>query len=218
MTNHNIDSPSIVYFAMRSNLDGEGHIGSALVVDTKGIPLEFRCSVPVRPSAVQLALYGTPIRDYIAFNLCGQPLLESLTRNPGVCLVESEPDLNFQEHVSIPVIYVYRTGSSRESDGGIGGNGGSVQYRQLLQSRRLDELDAAQDGQLHKESEEDRLRLDSPANFEPVILRSHPDWKQSLKDFLPDLRSLFGSIDLVEPFNRITASCRLLCQEDERFK
>ena len=218
MTTRNSDSPNIVYFAMRSTPDGEGHIGSALVVDTKGIPLEFRCSLPVRPSAVQIALYGTPIRDYIAFDLCGQPLLESLTRTPGVCLVESESELNLQEHVSTPVIYVYRTEPNRESDGGIGGNGGSVQYRQLVQSRQLDEHDAGPDGQLHKESEKERFRLDSPANFEPVILRSHPEWKQSFEDFLPDLRGLFGSIDLVEPFNRITAGCRLLCQEDERFK
>ena len=142
MTNLSSDSPDIVYFAMRSTPDGEGHIGSALVMDTKGIPLEFRCSVPVRPSAVQIALYGTPIRDYIAFNLCGQPLLESLTRNPAVCLVESEPELNLQEHVSIPVIYVSRTESSRESDRGIGGNDGGVQYRQMLQSRQLEEHDA----------------------------------------------------------------------------
>ena len=215
MANRSNEPPNIVYFAMRSTLDGEGHIGSALVVDTKGIPLEFRCSVPVRPSAVQTALYGTPIRDYIAFNLCGQPLLESLTTNPSVCLVESEPEFNLQEHVSIPVIYVYRTGFSRESDGG---NGGSVQYRQMLQSRRLDEHDSVPDGQIHEESADEGVRLDSPDIFEPVILRIHPDWKRSLEDFLPDLRGLFGSIDLVEPFNRITAGCRLLCQEDGRFK
>ena len=60
MTNHNNHPPNIVYFAMRSTLDGEGHIGAALVVDTKGIPLEFRCSVPVRPSAVQTALLRRP--------------------------------------------------------------------------------------------------------------------------------------------------------------
>ena len=218
MTNTNSDSPNMVYFAMRSTLDGKGHIGSALVVDARGIPLEFRCSVPVRPSAAQTALYGTPIRDYIAFNLCGQPLLESLTRNPRICLVESEPDLNLQEYVSIPVIYVCRTESNGESERGIRGNGGRVQYRQLVQSRQLDEHDEGPDGQLQNEVEEERISLDSPANFEPVILRSHPDWKQSLKDFLPDLRGLFGSIDLVEPFSRITAGCRLLCQEDERFK
>ena len=218
MTNRNNDPPNIVYFAMRSTPDGEGHIGSALVVDTKGNPLEFRCSVPVRPSAVQIALYGSLIRDYIAFNLCGQPLLESLTTNPAVCLVESEPEFNLQEHVSIPVIYVYRTEFSRESDGANGGNGGSVQYRQMLQSRRLEEHEAVPDGELHKESAEEGVLVDSPAIFGPLVLRSHPDWKRSFEDFLPDLRGLFGSIDLVEPFNRITASCRLLCQEDERFK
>ena len=183
-------SPDIVYFAIRSTLDGEGYIGAALVVDAKGIPLEFRCSVPVRPTAVQTAFYGALIRDYIAFNLCGQPLLESLTTNPAVCLVESDPELNFQEHVSIPVIHAYRAWVS--SDGDLGNRGSA-------------------DG-------EDGICIQSPANFAPVVLRSYPNWNRSLQDFLPDLTRLFGSIDLVEPFNRITASCRLLCQEDERFK
>ena len=190
MTDRINHPPDIVYFAMRSTLDGEGHIGAALVVDAKGIPLEFRCSRPVRPTAVQTAFYGALIRDYIAFNLCGQPLLESLTTNPAVCLVEAEPELNFQEHVAIPVIYAYRAEFSSDSNLGNGGTEGG----------------------------EDGIDLQSPANFAPVVLRSDPNWNRSLQDFLPDLRRLFGSIDLVEPFNRITASCRLLCQEDERFK
>ena len=114
--------------------------------------------------------------------------------------------------------YVDRTESNRESDRGIEGNDGGVQYRQMLQSRQLEGHDAIPDNQLHKDSAEEKLRLDSTANFESVILRSHPDCKQFLKNFLPVLHGLFGSIDLVEPFNRITAGCRLLCQEDERFR
>ena len=218
MTNRNNHLPNIVYFAMHSTLDGEGHIGAALVVDTKGIPLEFRCSVPVRPSAVQTALYGAPIRDYIAFNLCGQPLLESLTTNPAVCLVESEPEFNLQEHVSIPVIYAYRDEFSSGSDSGNGGNEDGAQYRQLLRSRQPNEHAAVPDTETINKGGEDCIYLQSPSNFAPVVLRNYPNWNRSLQDFLPDLTRLFGSIDLVEPFNRITASCRLLCQEDERFK
>ena len=213
------DCPSnIAYFAMRSTLDGEGHFGAAIVVDAKGIPLEFRCSVPVRPSAIQVALYGDRIRDYIAFNLCGQPLLESLTVKPKACLVESESLLALQEHASIPVFHACRVQLGGTVDVGNGGSERKGQYRRSLQSRQPNEHPAVSDGESINESGEDSIRLQSTANFAPVALRGLPNWNRSLQDLLPDLRLLFGSIDLVEPFERVTAGCRLLCQEDERFR
>ena len=218
MTDRDNYLPNIAYFAMRSTLCGEGHFGAALVVDAKGIPLEFRCSVPVRPSAIQTALYGDRIRDYTAFNLCGQPLLESLTVKPTVCLVESESQFDLQGYVSIPVFHAYRADSSSDGDSGNGDRGGSAQYRQLLQSHRPSEHAAVRNDETNNEGGEERVILHSPANFAPVVLRSYPNWNRSLEDLLPDLRRLFGSIDLVEPFDRITVGCRLLCQEDERYK
>ena len=210
--------PNIAYFGMRSTLDGEGHFGAALVVDAKGIPLEFRCSVPVRPSAIQTALYGAQIRDYIALNLCGQPLLESLTVKPTVCLVELVSHFKLQEYVSIPVFHAYRADYSNDSDLGNGDTGGSARYRQLLQGHQPNESAAIPDDETNNEGEEDRIFLRSPANFAPVVLRSYPNWNRSLQDFLPDFKRLFVSIDLVEPFDRITIGSRLLCQEDERYK
>ena len=209
--------PNICYFAVRNTQDGNGYIGAALVVDAKGIPLEFRCSVPVRPSAIQTALYGAPIRDHIAFNLCGQPLLGSLKTNPELCLVESEAEFTLQEHVSIPVFHAYRvpfrSQSNSKRDSGEGEQG------------RRSSHSGAPDGPLGntgsestEENGEDGIRLDSPANFPSVMLRSYPHWSQSLQHLLPGLRRLSESIDLVEPFDRITVGCRLLCQEDKRFK
>ena len=215
MTDRN-HSPDICYFAIGSTPDGNGYIGAALVVDAKGIPLEFRCSVPVRPSAIQTALYGVPIRDYIAFNLCSQPLLASLKTNPELCLVESEAEFTLQEHVSIPVFHAYRVASPSETDSQ-GGGGQSVQGR----SSHFGEPDgpvANSDGESAEESGADGIQLDSPADFPSVMLRSYPDWSRSLQHLLPDLRRLSENIDLVEPFDRITVGCRLLCQEDKRFK
>ena len=208
---------NVCYFAIRSTLDGNGYIGAALVVDAKGIPLEFRCSVPVRPSAIQTALYGAPIKDYIAFNLCGQPLLGSLTTNPELCLVESESEFNLQEHVSIPVFHACRVESHSESDSRED-SGQDKLRRQSSSSRAPDGPAANPSGERAKASEEDGIRLDSPADFPPVILRSYSDWDRSLQHFLPGLRRLSENIDLVEPFERITVGCRLLCQEDKRFK
>ena len=218
MTAYDACPSNIGYFAMRSTLDGEGHIGAAIVVDAKGIPLEFRCSVPVRPSAIQVALYGDRIRDYIAFNLCGQALMESLTVKPKVCLVESESLLALQAHISIPVFHACRYPLGGTIDEENGGSEKKVPYRRLLQSQQPNDHPAVSDGESINESGEDCTLLQSAANFAPVALRCLPNWNRSLQDLLPDLRLLFGSIDLVEPFERVTAGCRLLCQEDERFK
>ena len=209
---------NIAYFGMRRTLDGEGHFGATLVVDTNGIPLEFRCSVPVRPSPIQTALYGAQIIDHIAFNLCGQPLLESLRVKPAFCLVESESQFSLQEYVSIPVFYADRVASGSDSDSGDGADEGGAQYRRLLRSREPHEHDAGSGTETIHEGAEDCIYLQRPANFHPVVLRSYPDWSRSLQSFLPHLRRLSGSIDVVEPFERITVGCRLLCQEDERFK
>ena len=174
----------------------------------------FRSVLP----AIQTALYGAQIRDYIALNLCGQPLLESLTVKPTVCLVESKSHFNLQEYVSIPVFQAYRADYSGDSDLGNGDTGGNVQYRQLLQGHQPNEPAAIPDDETKNEGEEGRIFLRSSANFAPVVLRSYPNWNRSLQDFLPDLKRLFGSIDLVEPFERITVGSRLLCQEDARYK
>jgi hypothetical protein len=218
MTDRDNYQPNIAYFGMRYTPDGKGHFGAVLVVDNKGIPLEWRCSVPVRPSSIQTALYGAQIEDYIAFNLCGQPLLESLTEKPTACLVESESQFNLQEYVSIPVFYAYRADDSNVSDSGNGESGERSQYRRLIHSRQSNEHAAVPNGDRDNEDEEGRIVLHSSADFAPVVLRNYPGWSRSLQDFLPDLRRLFESIDLVEPFDRITIGCQLLCQEDERYK
>ena len=157
------------------------------MVDGKGIPQEFRCTEPVRPTLTQTALYGTAIKSFISFDLCGQALLESLTTGPVACLVESEVDLNLQEHTPIPVLHARRSASHE----GLGAG---------------------------KVTSDDYNQLDSPANFLPISLKCSEDWDASLEGLLPDLQQLFGSIDLVEPFERITASCQLLCEQDTRFK
>jgi hypothetical protein len=77
----------IAFFVVRQTLDVQGHIGAVLVVDSQGIPIEFNCTHPVRPTTVQKALYGNNLDTFIAFELCGGPLLNGLKSSPGACLV-----------------------------------------------------------------------------------------------------------------------------------
>ena len=202
MTSHN-NPPNIAYFAMRRTLDREGHIGAALVVDGRGILLEFRCTEPVRPSAVQTALYGASIQDFIAFELCGQQLLGALITGPSAWVVESETELGLQDHARVPVLHISRTATPAED----------THPEKSIYDRR-----SIPNNQREEGMPERYIHLNSAAGFAPVSVGCRTDWSRIVDDFLPDLRSLFSSIDLVEPFERITAGCRLLCQQDERFK
>ena len=220
MTTHNDHSPNIAYFAMRRTLDNEGHIGAVLVVDAKGIPQEFRFTLPVRPSAIQTALYGPAIQDFITLELCGQQVVGALTTGPVACIVESESVLTLQEYADIPVIHVQRIGPSRGGDSGTArraGNSRRTVRKRDQRSNSTDRLEDA-DNKPNGETPEGYVRLDSLAGFVPVLVAGHPDSGWIMDDYIPDLESLFSVIDLVEPFERITAGCQLLCEQDERFK
>ena len=61
--------------------------GAAMVTDQRGFPLEYRVTTPVRPSAVQTALYGESLEPFVTNELLGNRLVDSLTIAPAILLV-----------------------------------------------------------------------------------------------------------------------------------
>lgn len=61
--------------------------GAAMVTNVRGFPLEFRVTTPVRPTAVQTALYGESLEPYVTNELLGSRLAVSLKSSPTVLLV-----------------------------------------------------------------------------------------------------------------------------------
>lgn len=55
----------------------DGYLGALLVTDARGIPQEFRCTHPVKPTTVQKSLYGDTLLPHIGINLCGIPLIKA---------------------------------------------------------------------------------------------------------------------------------------------
>ena len=55
----------VAFLSVHSTKDGEGYLGGLLVTDETGIPKEFRCTHPVRPSATQKALYGANLKPHV---------------------------------------------------------------------------------------------------------------------------------------------------------
>jgi len=83
-------------------VEGAGYVGGVLVTDGHGLPLEFRHTLPVRPTKLQRALYGGALDRYLRAVVITRRLLDGLERKPGLVLLgdaaligESDPPLGF---------------------------------------------------------------------------------------------------------------------------
>lgn len=52
-----------------------GYFGGYLILNAHGRPLEFHCTLPVKPSRAQEILYGTTLADFV----CGEQIAKALT-------------------------------------------------------------------------------------------------------------------------------------------
>ena len=65
----------------------EGQIrGASLVVDFRGIPLDFRYTYPIRPSRLERVLYGSALDTYLREDLVLQSLLGAVETKPQLWL------------------------------------------------------------------------------------------------------------------------------------
>src|SRR5215475_8389779 len=67
-----------------------GFVGGLLITNRFGRPLEFQCTVPVKPNRTQQILYGPTLKPYVLCELIGRTLLEKVGVKPHLVLVESE--------------------------------------------------------------------------------------------------------------------------------
>lgn len=92
----------------------DGKIGAILITDHNGVPQEFRCSHPVKPTAIQKPLYGDTLEPYIGIQLCGIPLIKSLQLKPTLIIVNKEFLLEVREDSPYPLIFFRRAGEAIE--------------------------------------------------------------------------------------------------------
>jgi hypothetical protein len=84
---------------------GDGYFGAIMVTDSRGVPLEFRCTRPVKPSMVQRTLYGNSLGKYVAVSLCGTPLIAALENKPDFLFIRSK-DLSEVDTAGTPLILI----------------------------------------------------------------------------------------------------------------
>ncbi len=65
-------------------------IGGLMVVDGRGLPIEFRYTEPIQPTRIQQSLYGSVLSRYIKTEVILESLLKSLENRPGLLIVNDE--------------------------------------------------------------------------------------------------------------------------------
>jgi hypothetical protein len=88
--------------------EADAYLAALLVADERSIPVEFRCTRPVKPNQLQRSLYGARLRPYVAVDLCAAPLLDAISSEVDVLLTREQVFLDARERSSCPVLYLRR--------------------------------------------------------------------------------------------------------------
>jgi len=167
-----------------------GYVGAILITDLQGVPQEFRCTHPVKPTAIQKPLYGDALEPYIGVELCGVPLLESIQNKPSLIVVHKEFLIQVRAAIPYPVAFVRRAGEAVEIK--------------------------ASDG---SEISPERERIDcATGRFQPIVFTVHPDFDDDKTCTREILDKVFSYLDPIEPFERIRKAIEVLGKQDERFR
>src|SRR5579871_5685919 len=83
-----------------------GYVGGLLVTNHFGRPLEFQCTVPVRPNATQTMLYGPTLAPFLLGELIGGTLVEKAGVKPQLILTDRAHILELRNHIDQPVALV----------------------------------------------------------------------------------------------------------------
>ena len=98
--------PDLFGFLTLHSRDDAGHLGSVLITDSKGIPMEFRYTRPIKPNALQVSLYGTTLLHHVGIELVGRPLIRSVTNKPKLIFVDKPFLLDLANRSQCPVVCV----------------------------------------------------------------------------------------------------------------
>ncbi len=107
------DKASIAYYTVISD-QRTGWTGGLLLLNGAGRPLEFQCTLPVRPSRAHEILYGPTLREHLIGEVIG-PLLIKKCRLPISLLCCDQPEgLMLESCLQFPVALVSEAAESEE--------------------------------------------------------------------------------------------------------
>lgn len=184
------------------------YIGGLMVVDGRGLPVEFRYTEPIQPTNLQQILYGSVLSRYIKSEVILDTLLKSLETKPHLLVVNDEsfllPELANRD---FEVVRLTETKSAPLK--GVG------TYEKISAAEFL--------LQLTSETSPIRVQLnDGPLTSAPDTVggpRSLPDKSSEPDTDFGSMRA-YGLLceagrvmDVMEPIKRVEKALTVLCQE-----
>ncbi|MEI6488251.1 MAG: hypothetical protein WCP52_04780 [Bacteroidota bacterium] len=167
----------------------DSYVGTVLITDHYGIPLEFKCTHSVKATAIQKALYGERLEPYIGIELCGVPLLKSITNTPDFLFINIPYLVGIRKKIDLPTILISRAEKNKDTES------------------------SANTG------DEKILIVNEYDTYEPIEIEYHPDFaKHDSNLTLEEIQLVFANFDLFEPFDRMRKSVEILGKSDSKFK
>ncbi|MFO1066081.1 MAG: hypothetical protein U0892_19650 [Pirellulales bacterium] len=173
-------SRSIGFCTVRFHAE-HGFFGGYLIVNAHARPLEFHCTLPVKPSRAQSILYGHTLPDFV----CGEQIAKALITKakivPPLVLTDCTPVLAMN-HVSDQLVAWIRTEEHSESVSMIPRQSGT----RLMDVPLGNQVLGLHDSQNHREQElrsvwqELDVNIDLTEPFERIaeaLMEAHPVMK-----------------------------------------
>lgn len=168
----NTDSHQLAFMSLYETEAKDGYLGAILITDSLGIPQEFRCTHPVKPTAVQKSLYGDTLLPHICVNLCGIPLLKAIQSKPSLILLRDELFLGITSASPCPVVVIRRAGTA------------------------IDVRSAGDNSSLKK------TRLESPVErFQPIVIEGRSDDSDVAKHILEGVFTRWDPLEPFDRIN-----------------
>jgi len=178
----------------------QGLVGGYLLLNAHARPLEFHCTVPVRPNRAQEILYGSTLEPFMYGEQIGPTLIKTSKLRPAAVFTDCRPALAAAAHIEPPLWLVLPAESAVPGETETTGS-------ETAEGRTPRRLDSAHD--LHDGSPRVRLGRNWLVRSAGSGVRS-----EDVAASTPDerLAQVATTLDLSEPFERIRAAI----QESQR--
>lgn len=162
----------------------ERFIGGIMVTDSRSIPVEFRYTDPIQPTQIHRIIFGTVLKSYITNEVIKKTLLKDVRQTPDLLFVTDCDMLD----------------------------PGTTERINLacLQGTTLPPLE--QPGILQRIKAKEVL-FQTPQQKFPLKLEFESPEPEKQEAALNILRSLFQTMDLLEPFDRLSKALHSLCKQ-----
>jgi hypothetical protein len=163
------------------NLGAHAFSGGLMIVDTRGLPQDFRYTDPVNPSKVQQILYGKALDRHVRQDVIFKHLAEKMEPRPALLLVDDELLVGLAASVPVVLLTETRLAPMREV----------AQLQPVTETEYL--LQAGETG--------------SPLRMK--FAKNEPGLPEKVAALL--LEAVANGMDPVEPFVRIRGAVDTLC-------